>query len=322
MSEVENIGEAIPSEEPVVEAEPTVEAAEPTESVEPDELAAPEPVDTSKFDELMKTLGEIPEEPNQQLMDSIDESSVEKLPDSAKGLLKHLIAQQIKEFESRLSKFDDYKKELAEREERIQLEAKKLIRNRAEMNRVLLDPKFQEFMQQSDIPEEDMEDAFTQKGMEQRIAKGVSEAMKAFQEPFAEAAQRSQQIAAYQEFVESHPQMKDVGFKKEVRQLMDVRREEGRPLALGDAYAMVDRARMIQVKEARAQKEREARARSNRKISRATMSNSVTPDEPIPNWVKTKGYNGRRGQSAVIHYLRDNPKALEALRAQQKRNRR
>ena len=308
---------------PIVEEQPS-EAVAPEPAVAPEQELQPPPepdVNQEQLDSVLKSL-EVPDEPNDFLMNQIDEDTVNNLPDSAKGVLKHLIAKQNKDYESRLSKFDEYKKEMSEREGRIQQEAKKLIRNRAEMNRVLLDPKFQEFMRQANIPEDEMEDAFTEKGVEQRIAKGVAEAMKEFQKPFAEAAHRSQQISVYQDFVESHPQMKQSGFKKEVRQLMDARREEGRPLGLEDAYAMVDRGRMLREKEAQAEKERTARARSARKISRATMSNSVTPDEPIPKWVKTKGYNGLRGQSAIIHYLRDNPKALEALRAQQKRNRR
>ena len=325
MSEVENIGEATPvteteTPEPVVEMEA---APEPEPVAEPEPAAEPEPepeIDTKGYDAAIKSLGEIPKEPNQMLMDSIDDQSIEKLPDSAKGLLKHLIAKQNQEFEQRLSKFDTYKEELANREKEIQEQARRMIRNRAEMNRVLLDPKFQEYMKQADIPEEEMEDPFTQKGIDQRIAKGVSDAMRQFQQPFQEAAQRSQQIAQYQAFVDTHPQMKDTTFKKEVRELMDARRPQGNPLALEDAYAMIDRSRLIKAKEAQVAKEMQARAKSNRKISRATMSNSVTPDEPIPKWVKSKGYNGRRGQQAVIHYLRDNPKALEALRAQQKRN--
>ena len=313
MSEIENTGEAVP----VVEETPVEAVPEAVPEVAPETVTAE---DISKFDDLMKSLGDIPDEPNQQLMESIDETSIDKLPDSAKGLLKHLIAKQNQEHLSKMSEFDDYKKKLAEREAQIHAEAKKMIRNRAEMNRVLLDPKFQEFMQKANISEDEMEDPFTPKGMEQRIAKGVSDAMRNFQEPFTAAAKRSQQIAAYQEFVDSNPLMKDPKFKQEVRQLMDTRREEGRPLALGDAYAMVDRGRMLQAQEAKLAQERQARAKSNRKISRATMSNSVTPEEPIPKWVKSKGYNGRRGQQAVIHYLRDNPKALAELRAQQKRN--
>ena len=316
MSEVENIGEATPVTEIEPQSEPAIEPEVMVEDV------VPEPdLDTKGYDSAIKSLGDIPEEPNQMLMDSIDEQSIEKLPDSAKGLLKHLIAKQNQEHQEKLTKFDTYKEELATRETEIQEQARRMIRNRAEMNRVLLDPKFQDYMKQANIPEEEMDDPFTQTGMEQRIAKGVSDAMKQFQQPFQEAAVRSQQIASYQTFVDTHPQMKDTIFKKDVRDLMDTRRTEGSPLGLEDAYAMIDRSRLIKAKEAQVQKEMQARAKSNRKISRATMSNSVTPDEPIPKWVKSKGYNGRRGQQAVIHYLRDNPKALEALRAQQKRNR-
>jgi len=117
MNEVENTVEA--TETPVAEesAPPAEPAAEETPAVE----SAPEPVqDDKNFDSVMKSLGDIPDEPNQQLMESIDEHSIEKLPDSAKGLLKHLIAKQNQEHKSRMAEFENIKKQMSEREKQIQ----------------------------------------------------------------------------------------------------------------------------------------------------------------------------------------------------------
>ena len=51
------------------------------------------------------------------------------------------------------------------------------------------------------------------------------------------------------------------------------------------------------------------------------MSSSNDNQDPVPKWVTEKGYQGVRGSQARILYLRDNPAALQKLRAQQKSRR-
>jgi len=112
--------------------------------------------------------------------------------------------------------------------------------------------------------------------------------------------------------------MNDAAFKSDVRALMQERKDSGSPIALPDAYALVERQRMLATQEKQTAKERLRRNESNRQVQRATMSSSPSSGDPVPKWVTEKGYNGARGNSARIMYLRDNPKALQALRAQQK----
>ena len=232
--------------------------------------------------------------------------------------MKHLIAKQNKEYEERVKAFDEREAKLQEYQTQLKKDAKDLIQNRAQLNKMLLDPKFQKMLQKADIPDEDMADPFSEEGIQQRISKGVASAMKEFQQPITQAAARAQQMAEYQKFVEAHPQMENKEFKGQVRTLMEQRREVGQPISLNDAYAHVDRQRLLQAEQARMQKEREARAKSARQISKSTVSSNGQTKEAIPKWVTERGYKGFRKEAAKIHYLRDHPEALKLLRQQQK----
>ena len=310
---VESTPEAVTSE-PVVE-EVQAESTQQAESTS--EPEAPK-TGTERFSTLMKTLGDVPDTPNEQLLSTIDEKSIENLPSSAKGLLKHLIAQQKVEHQKELEAVKAQNQQLTEREQRIKTESKRLIQNRAELNRVLLDPKFQQFLKQADMPEDKMADAFTKEGIQQRIQKGVAEAMQEFQKPITEAAEKARQMAAYTNFVDANPKMNEKAFKKDVLALMQTREQESQPIGIQDAYKMVEFDRMKKAEDQRKQKEMKARAKSNRMIGRTTVSSSAEVGDPVPTWVTKKGYNGARGHAARAMYLRDNPKALAKLRAQQK----
>ena len=298
---------------------PEVESVPVEAPVEIEVQAQPEvPKELTKYERIQNALGDIPSEPNEQLLESIDEKTLEKLPDSAKGVLKHLISKQNKEYEQRVKAFDERETKLQEYQGQLKKDAKALIQNRAQLNKMLLDPKFQKMLQQADIPEENMADAFSEEGMQQRISKGVASAMKEFQQPITAAAARAQQMAEYQKFVEVNPQMENKEFKGQVRALMEQRKEGGQPISLNDAYAHVDRQRLIQAEQGRIQKERAARAKSARQISKSTMSSNGQSKEAVPKWVSERGYKDRRGNSARILYLRDHPEALQRLRQQQK----
>ena len=324
MSEEMSVVEA-PTEAPAPEAvetapEPAPESA--AEAPAPEAESQPASDGMDRYQTLMKSLGEIPKEPSSALLDKIDAKSIESLPSAAKGLLRHLIAQQKVSHTKEVEKLTSRSTDLDTRATKIEEDHRALVRNRAQLNQVLLDPKFQELLKAANMPEEEMPDRFTKEGIDARIAKGVASAMKQFQAPITEAAMKAKNMAEYSDFVSEHPQMKDSGFKGDVRRLMQSRKETGSPIALSDAYAMVDRDRLLKANAAQAEKERKARASSARKISRSTMSSSTETGDPVPKWVTEKGYDGSMGQMARIKYLRDNPKALAKLRSTQKGRRR
>ena len=298
-----------PAEAP---AEAPVEAA-----AEPEKASGPD-----RMTRVMRALGEIPDKPNESLIEGLDEKAIEKLPDSAKGVVKHLIAQQRQQAAQRQAEVEQRIAALEEREKQLKADARTLIRNRAQLNQVLLDPKFQELLKAADMSEEDMGDPTSEEGISNRIKKNVASAMREFQRPITTAAHRAQQMAAYNDFVESHPKMQEKSFKGEVRQLMQQRQEAGTPVSLEDAYGLVERERLISAERARLTKERKARSESARRVQRATQSSQPDTGDPVPDWVMKKGYKSARGNLARIQYLRDHPKALEKLRAQQRNRRR
>ena len=319
----------IPQETPAHEAaeqqvdQVDVQQEAASEQIEPEQPTTEEvqKVSPERLESLLDALGEIPETPSEALLETLDAKSVENLPDSMKGLFKHMVAaerQRVKQMQEKLSSRNE---ELEKKFEELKEQNRVVIRNRAQLNEVLMDPKFQEYLKHADVPEEELKDPFSQEGIEQRIKKGVAEAMREFQRPIHESATRAQQMARYQDFVAGHPKMTDKAFKTDVRDLMQERKNSGSALALEDAYALVERNRLVAAQEKQTTRDRLKRSESARNVSRSTVSSSNDGGDPVPKWVTEKGYKGSRGNTARIHYLRDNPAALQKLRAQQKSRR-
>lgn len=306
------------AETPIEIETPVIETAEtPVEPV----AEAEQPTDPSRLESLLDALGEIPEQPSEALLESLDARSIENLPSAMKGLFKHLVSaerQRVKQLEEKMSTRNS---ELDKKFEELKEQNRVVIRNRAQLNQVLTDPKFQEYLKIADMPEEELADPYSEEGIQQRIKKGVAEAMREFQKPIHESATRAQQMAKYQDFVAVHPLMQEKAFKVEVRDLMQQRKETGTAVSLEDAYALVERNRMIAEQEKQTARDRLKRSKSARQVSRSTVSSSNDTGDPVPSWVTSKGYKGSRGNTARILYLRDNPAALQKLRAQQKNRR-
>jgi len=328
VNETSEISEAVeapsvPSDTPAAEAQPNaVEAeahdAEASPVVEGGSVQPAEPSQSDRIRRLLRKL-DVPEEPNEQLMETIDEDSIDRLPANVRGLFRHLVAAQRQELNTQKEEMQQRISALDTREQDLKTKARDLIRNRAHLNRVLLDPKLQELIKNSEVPDDQLADPYSEEGIQQRIQRGVAQAMKAFQAPITDAAQRAQQMASYQDFVEAHPQMREKQFKSEVRTIMEERKTSGAQISLEDAYNLADRNRILRDQQASSEKERKARAASARRVQRSTQSSQPDVGDPVPKWVTEKGYDGARGQLARIKYLRDNPKALAKLREQQRR---
>lgn len=307
------------AETPIEIETPVIETAEtPVDPV----AEAEQPTDPSRLESLLDALGEIPEHPSEALLESLDARSIENLPSAMKGLFKHLVAAERQRVKQQEEKMSTRNSELDKKFEELKDQNRVVIRNRAQLNQVLTDPKFQEYLKIADMPEEELADPYSEEGIQQRIKKGVAEAMREFQKPIHESATRAQQMAKYQDFVAVHPLMQEKVFKVEVRDLMQERRDAGTAVSLEDAYALVERNRMISEQEKQTARDRLKRSKSARQVSRSTVSSSNDTGDPVPSWVMERGYNGVRGHSARIQYLRDNPAALQKLRAQQKSRRR
>ena len=264
-------------------------------------------------------MADIAEAPNEGLIEALDEKTMSNLPDSVKGLLKHVVAAERQRFSQKQSRLDARQAELDKQREEIKKLNDEVIRNRADLNKVFLDPNLQELLKSADLKEEDMADPMSPEGMEQRMDKMVAERFKRFQEPITRSAQEAQQMAAYREFVSKNPKMEDMSFKTEVRDFMKAEREKGSSVTLDVAYAVVERNRLVQEQQRREESARRQRQEASRQVNRSSMSSQNTSSKPVPDWVMKDGYGGLRGNAARVKYLQDNPKALKALRAQQRR---
>ena len=161
-------------ETPVIEtAETPVEAVEATEPV----AEAEQPTDPSRLEKLLEALGEIPEQPSEALLESLDARSIENLPSAMKGLFKHLVAAERQRVKQQEEKMSTRNSELDKKFEELKDQNRVVIRNRAQLNQVLTDPKFQEYLKIADMPEEELADPYSEEGIQQRIKKGVAEAM-------------------------------------------------------------------------------------------------------------------------------------------------
>ena len=125
------------------------------------ETEAETPTEPSRLESLLDALGDIPDQPSEALLENLDERSIRNLPAGVKGLFKHLIAaerQRVKQLEEKINTRNS---ELDKKFEELKEQNRIVIRNRAQLNEVLLDPKFQEFLKQADVAEEDMADPFS-----------------------------------------------------------------------------------------------------------------------------------------------------------------
>ena len=55
--------------------------------------------DGSRFDRLADALGNLPDDPNDRLLDGIDEKTIDKLPVEAKVMMRHMLADRLRDME-------------------------------------------------------------------------------------------------------------------------------------------------------------------------------------------------------------------------------
>ena len=104
-----------------------------SEQIEPEQPTTEEvqKVSPERLESLLDALGEIPETPSEALLETLDAKSVENLPDSMKGLFKHMVAaerQRVRQMEDKLSSRNA---ELEKKFEELKEQNRVVIRNRA-----------------------------------------------------------------------------------------------------------------------------------------------------------------------------------------------
>jgi hypothetical protein len=172
-------------------------------------------------------------------------------------------------------------------------------KRQAEFANLIEDPEVQKLLSE---PEGELPDVFTEEGVEARIQRGIAKGMSAILEPMKNAAEVKARESAYLDFVESHPELKDASFKRDVAGLVRSRAEDGIPLSTEDAYQIVKARRVMAEQNARQLKEQRARQQSARRIGRAVSGGNPSSGEIPPEGKK-------KGAYAISQWLAANPEA-------------
>tara|TARA_R110002020_G_scaffold3855_11_gene17041 strand:+ start:6638 stop:7642 length:1005 start_codon:yes stop_codon:yes gene_type:complete len=306
--------------EPIDAPESTFEASDAVEA-EPDLAADPAPAaaDMTRFDRLADALGALPDEPNERLLENIDEKTIEKMPVEAKVMLRHLLSDRLREMDRNKAAQAAAQESLKKHKQQLDEDARALVSSRAKMAQVFQNEELQGLLKKGDVAEKDLPDPFTPEGIQARIDRATAQGLQRFIEPITASANRAQAESKYNDFVASHPKMMDTAFKSAVVNLIRDRKTAGVPIPLKDAHDLVEHQRLVRDAKVKRDKERARRAESARKINRASVSSDPDNGSIIPTWVTKKGYKGRRGAAATYLFLKDNPKIHAQIKKTQGR---
>tara|TARA_Y100000114_G_scaffold74185_1_gene68004 strand:- start:987 stop:1931 length:945 start_codon:yes stop_codon:yes gene_type:complete len=277
---------------------------QPSMDVQADEQPEPshEVVDAAQFDPLIHEIDD-DELKTDGFYDGITEHDIKELPTVARRMLHNFrVAYKMKQGEldrSHQDRLSEYKK----REQQIEHLERDFARRQAEWASLIEDPNIQQAL---NVPDEELPDIMSEDGINAHINRRVAEAVSSVFQPMQEASSQRRQEAAFFDFLESHPEMKDPAFKKEVATLVTERKNTDAPLSTQDAYEVVKARKIMADQRARTEKERRARAEAARRVQRSSMSGS--PDAmQIPPDVK------KQGAASIAAWLKSNPEAAKAL---------
>ena len=279
----------------------SVEAAPSGEVFE--EESAPEPVEHHSFNALDAELGEIEELQHDGFYEKIEQDHIKDLPPTARRILHNFRVDRKLAQDKHVSEMESLKTAIEEREQKLSGMERDFSKRQAEFANLIEDPEVQKLLNE---PDGDLPDIFTEEGVEARIQRGIAKGMSAILEPMKNAADVKARENNYLEFVDSHPEMRDPSFKKDVAGLVRSRANDGIPLSTQDAYQIVKARRVVAQQQARAAHEQRARQQSARRIGRAVSGGNPSNGE-IPPDVKKKG------AYAISQWLAANPEAARKI---------
>jgi hypothetical protein len=281
-------------------------AAEPQADVQAGPESAPEApivnVNERAFDPLFSDIDD-DELKTDGFYDGITEHDIKELPTVARRMLHNFrVAYKLRQGElnkTHEGRVSEYKK----REQQIQHLERDFARRQAEFASLMNDPSIKDAL---NVGDEELPDIMSEDGINAHINRRVAEAVSGVFAPMQEASNKRRQEAAFYDFLDSHPEMKNAAFKKEVASLVTERKNTDAPLSTQDAYEVVKARKIMAEQRTRTEKERRARADAARRVQRSSMSGS--PDSmQIPPDVK------KQGAASIAAWLQKNPEAAKAL---------
>ena len=293
-----DLGDLVSDQGVEAQAEPSGEVFE-TE-------AAPEPEPQEQhqsFNALDAELGDLEELEHDGFYDKVDESHIKDLPPTARRILHNFRVDRKLAQERHDKELQDIQSKIEEREGSLSNMEREFAKRQSEFANLIEDPEVQKLLSE---PDGELPDIFTEEGVEARIQRGIAKGMSAILEPMKNAADMKARENNYLEFVDTHPEMRDTSFKKDVAGLVRTRAQDGIPLSTEDAYQIVKARRVMAQQQARVAKEQRARQQSARRIGRA-VSGGNPSSGGLPPEVKKKG------AYAISQWLAANPEAARKL---------
>ncbi len=274
----------------------------PTEFSSSDEPAPTPSIDEKSFDPLFSSIDD-DELKTDDFYSNISEQDIKELPTVARRMLHNFrVAYKQKQNEldaAHAKKVEKY----SQRENQIQSLERDFARRQAEFASIIDDPRIRKSLE---TEESELPDIMSEEGIQARINRGVAEAVQSVFRPMQEVSSQRRQESAYLDFLESHPEMKEPSFKKEVAKMVGDRRQSDSPISTQDAYEIVRARRVMSEQRKRAEKERRARADAARRVQRSSVSGSPDSTE-IPPDVK------KQGAASIAAWLQSNPEAAKAF---------
>ena len=284
-----------------VDSEPVEDDSVQFSSSDEPEVEASRLVDEKSFDPLFSSIDD-EELKTDDFYSNINEQDIKELPTVARRMLHNFrLAYKQKQAEldaSHARRVEKY----SQREQQINSLERDFARRQAEFASIIDDPRIQESLK---LEESELPEIMSEEGIQARINRGVAEAVRNVFQPMQEVSSQRRQESAYLDFLESHPEMKDPSFKREVAKMVGDRKSVGAPISTQDAYEIVRARKVVNEQRKRAETERRARADAARRVQRSSVSGSPDSAE-IPPDVK------KQGAASIAAWLQSNPEAAKA----------
>jgi|TARA_R100000084_G_scaffold97326_1_gene51251 hypothetical protein len=285
-----------------VDSEPVEDDSVQFSSSDEPEVEASRLVDEKSFDPLFSSIDD-EELKTDDFYSNINEQDIKELPTVARRMLHNFrLAYKQKQAEldaSHARRVEKY----SQREQQINSLERDFARRQAEFASIIDDPRIQESLK---LEESELPEIMSEEGIQARINRGVAEAVRNVFQPMQEVSSQRRQESAYLDFLESHPEMKDPSFKREVAKMVGDRKSVGAPISTQDAYEIVRARKVVNEQRKRAETERRARADAARRVQRSSVSGSPDSAE-IPPDVK------KQGAASIAAWLQSNPEAAKAF---------
>ena len=223
---------------------------------------------------------------------------LEKLDPLSKRVIHNLRRDYHNKRQRDSQKARDYDTQYNERVKALEEKERAFVTRQAALSKLMDDPKLKEVLAR---PESSLPDLLTPEGIEARIERATAQKLKEMVAPIQQHTQQETRRMALNDFIESHPEMRDTGFRGDVAELIRQRRSSGFAISTPDAYELI-KAQRAQDEQARLQaRQRQVRAASARQIGKSKANAAKTSGPPkgakaqeLYAWVKANQEEAKR----------------------------